>query len=456
MDLETRYQQTLEYLYRFVDYSLTRNLQVTPETFNLNRMRSFMEYLGHPEKAYPLIHVAGTKGKGSVAALCASALRAEGYSTGFYSSPHLEDYAERIQVDGQPVAHADLIALVDEIRPALEGPFSHITTFEITTALAFLYFARCGVDAVVAEVGLGGRLDATNVIIPRVSVITSLSLDHTSILGNTLAEIAAEKAGIIKPGVPVVLAPQSGEARQVVVQIAAERGAPLIQVGHDFQFTRLDSSLQGQTFQVWPVGSERAPVQLAIPLLGLHQIENAATAYIALLAWRDSGMRLTDTAIREGFARVFWPGRFEILRDDPPVVVDCAHNRDSAQRLSKTVQEFFPNHTIVLIFGSSEDKDINGMLGELLGGQLQVGLFIATRSYHPRAAESGRLLELAQHYDIPSREIPAVEDALAEALRLVDSGEINASPYLILATGSIFVVAGVRETWYKQASGCVT
>ena len=220
MDIETQYQATLEYLYGFVDYSLTRVSRLAAAKFDLERMRSFLEYLGHPERAYPILHIAGTKGKGSVAALCASALQAGGYRVGLYTSPHLQDYAERIQVDGQPIPHAGLLLLVDEIRPYLDQG-TELTTFEITTALAFLYFARQGATAVVAEVGLGGRLDATNVALPKVSVITSLSYDHMAILGDTLAKIAGEKAGIIKPQVPVVSAPQQAEAQQVVEQVAA-------------------------------------------------------------------------------------------------------------------------------------------------------------------------------------------------------------------------------------------
>ena len=202
------YDEALDYLYSFVDYSLQRSYRYSPATFDLARMRELLQKLSNPERSYKVIHVAGTKGKGSVSALCASALRAAGYRTGFYTSPHLVDYAERIQADGHDLPHERLAELVEEIRPVVET-VPRLTTFEITTALAFLYFAREKVDAAVVEVGLGGRLDATNVVHPLVSVITSLSLDHTHLLGHTLAEIAREKAGIIKPGVPVVIAPQS-------------------------------------------------------------------------------------------------------------------------------------------------------------------------------------------------------------------------------------------------------
>jgi dihydrofolate synthase/folylpolyglutamate synthase len=208
---ETLYQQALDYLFSFVDYSLVRSLRFTEGKFDLGRMGQFLELLGNPQNDYPVVHVAGTKGKGSVCALCASGLRAAGYRVGLYTSPHLQDYAERIQVDGQPISHDELVALLEEIKPSIEK-VHELTTFEITTALAFLYFSRKKVQAAVVEVGLGGRLDATNLVDPAVSVITTLSYDHMAVLGDTLDKIATEKAGIIKPSKPVVSAPQKDEA----------------------------------------------------------------------------------------------------------------------------------------------------------------------------------------------------------------------------------------------------
>jgi dihydrofolate synthase / folylpolyglutamate synthase len=447
MDIEAQYQATLEYLYTFVDYSLTHNLSNLPEKWDLDRMRDFLKPLGNPHQAYPVIHVAGTKGKGSVCAMCASALRAAGYKVGLYTSPHMQDYAERIQLDGRPIPHADLVDLVDELRPALDQSKRlttfEITTFEITTALAFLYFAQQGATAVVAEVGLGGRLDATNVVHPLVSVITSISYDHTQVLGNTLEEIAAEKGGIIKPGVPLVISPQKEAARLVFERMAAERGAPLLEVGREFQFSPIMTSLERQSLAVWRVQGETAgePVKLTIPLLGAHQLENAATAYAALEVAQEGGLKLTKSAIQHGFAAVDWPGRFEVLRSDPPLVIDSAHNRDSALRLRQTLETYFPGQRAVLIFGASEDKDISGMLEEL---SPVISRVIFTRSYHPRAIQPEKLLELVAPYNLPAQVAPAVEEALSEALRLA-GGE-----GLVLATGSLFVAAGVRHSWYNQ------
>jgi dihydrofolate synthase/folylpolyglutamate synthase len=255
MDIETQYQKALDYLYSFVDFSLTKASRYSAKNFDLSRMQALVESLGSPHQGYPVIHIAGTKGKGSVASFCSSALKAAGYRVGLYTSPHLHDYTERIRLNGQPISHADLVDLIEVIKPFVAA-IPQLTTFEITTALAFMYFIRQKVDTAVFEVGLGGRLDATNVLIPSVAVITSLSYDHTFLLGNTLAEIAGEKGGIIKSGVPVVLAPQEDEARQVIERIAAERGSDLIQVGRDYLFAPLSHSLDGQTLLVWPASEQ--------------------------------------------------------------------------------------------------------------------------------------------------------------------------------------------------------
>jgi len=349
------YQQTLDYLYSFVDYSLTRSFRYTPDKFDLGRMYELMTRLGNPESKYPSIHIAGTKGKGSVAALCHGVLQAAGYKTGLYTSPHLHDYAERIQVNGKPIPHEGLIDLVAEIKPIIET-IDKLTTFEITTALAFLYFSLENVDVAVVEVGLGGRLDATNVLSPAISVITSLSYDHTAVLGNTLTEIAGEKAGIIKSGVPVILAPQEEEARLVINQVAEKKGAPLVQVGRDYLYAPDAYSLEGQTFLIWPHSdqsevdryiesggeSEWEPTRLRIRLLGYHQVENAATAYAALHVFKNRALSLSAQDILQGFAQASWPGRFEVLQREPPIIVDSAHNRDSALKLRLALDDYFP------------------------------------------------------------------------------------------------------------------
>jgi len=457
MDQEIAYQEALDYLYSFIDYSLTRSFRYSPEKFDLGRMDALLDRLGNPHRRYPKIHIAGTKGKGSVAALSASVLKAAGYKTGLYISPHMTDFAERIQVNGENIPHQTLADLVSEIKPHVEQ-IQHLTTFELTTALAFLYFSHTNVDAAVIEVGLGGRLDATNVIDPLLSIITSISLDHVNVLGATLPKIAFEKAGIIKPGRPVVSAPQKDPARQVIEQIAAERNAPLIQVGKDILFRPLNHSLEGQTFSVWR--SEKAledpdsllslpgeeeedemdPRPLTLPLLGYHQVENAATAYAGLLIARKGGLNIPDDSISRGMANVSWPGRFELLRLEPPILVDSAHNQDSAVRLRQALDDYLPDRPVILVFGASEDKDVTGMLNALKPRIQQV---IATQSVHPRAMEAEQVVEVSRTLGIPASRAVPLETALIDALQAAGNEAA------VLITGSLFVAAGARDVWHS-------
>lgn len=443
MDVETAYQQALDYLYSFVDYSLTRNLHYTPEKFDLARMRDLMDRLGNPQDSYPIIHVAGTKGKGSTAAMIASGLQAAGYRVGFYTSPHLQEYTERIQVDRQEISKADLARLVDELRPHV-AEIERLTTFEITTAAAFVYFQQQKVDVAVVEVGLGGRLDATNIITPLVSVITSLSMDHMNVLGDTLEKIAFEKAGIIKPGRPVVVAPQREEALRVVSETAASRNAALTRVGRDFAYAPLSHSLEGQSLQVQREGE--GPLMLNIPLLGQHQVDNAATAFAALQVARGQGLNITAEQIQRGFAQVKWPGRFELLQRSPMLIIDSAHNRDSAMKLRFTLDEYLEQRPVVLIFGASEDKDVAGMFAELMPRVAQV---VATQSVHPRAMPAEQIVELAQQSGRPAEAAVPVEAALKRALELAGSEAV------VVAAGSLFLAAAVREVWSQWQTASV-
>ena len=441
MDTELAYNQALDYLYSFVDYSLKKSSELAKADFNLERMRELMILLGSPEQQYPILHVAGTKGKGSTSALMASALSAAGFRTGLYTSPHLQDYVERIQVDGQLVSHAQLVELVEQVKPAV-AKIPKLTTFEITTAIGFLHFAQQNVGSAVIEVGLGGRLDATNVVTPRVAVITSLSYDHMAVLGNTLTLIAGEKAGIIKPGVPVVSSPQKDEARVVLEKIAAERNAPLTLVGRELTFERGEHSLEGQTLTILyrqTPDSNPKSVILRIPLLGQHQVVNATTAYAALQV---SGLNISAEAIARGFAKVKWPCRFEIVRREPPVILDSAHNQDSFEKLGQTLEDFFPGRKVILIFGSSEDKDGSGMLAALKG---RLKLVLATQANHPRALEPAIIVATAERLGIGAEAVLPVEAALARALELAASGG-----EIVLSAGSMFVTAEVKTAWEKR------
>ena len=437
MDTESHYQAALDYLYSFVDYSLKHASELAKADFNLERMYALMAELGNPQNAYPTIHVAGTKGKGSVSALCASALRAAGYRTGLYTSPHLLDFCERIQVDGQPISHAALADLVDEIKPAV-ARVPKLTTFELTTALGFLYFARQNAGAAAIEVGLGGRLDATNVITPRVSVITSLSYDHTAVLGETLTLIAGEKAGIIKPGVPVVSSPQQEEALRVLEKVSVERRCELTLIGREITFEILSQSLEGQTFLIKKAESGE-PIQFSIPLLGAHQVQNAATAYAAL---KTAGLGVSDEAIRQGFADVRWPGRFEIAqRENPTVIFDSAHNQDSFEKLSATLAAYFPGRKVTLIFGVSEDKHLLAMLAAI---QPLLARVIVTRADHPRALEPEKIIETARQLGVKLEAVAPVETALKRAL---DLSQKDGS--IVVSAGSMFVTAEVYSAWQR-------
>lgn len=436
--IEKEYNAALDYLYSFVDYSLKHSDELAKAEFNLDRMRALMQHLGDPQRAYPILHVAGTKGKGSVSALAASGLQAAGYRVGLYTSPHLLDYCERIRVDSLSIPHQDLAALVELIKPAVAA-VPKLTTFEITTALAFLHFARAGVSAAVVEVGLGGRLDATNIVMPKLSVITSLSYDHMAVLGNTLAQIAGEKAGIIKEGVPVVSSPQQDEALRALQRVSTERHSSFTLVGTDVPFRALDQSLAGQQFAVGQAVDE---LQLTIPLLGAHQVQNAATAAVALRALRQSGLAVPDQAIQAGFRAVRWRGRFEIAQTDPVVIFDSAHNQDSFFRLAETLRVYFPGRQAYLIFGASEDKNVPGMLAEMRGIVKEV---VVTRADHPRALDPEHLAKQAQAVGLAARVIPRVADAFRFAVEKATSDDL-----LVLSAGSMFVTAEVMSEWHKM------
>lgn len=438
-DTETAYNKALDYLYSFVDYSLKHSSELAKAEFNLDRMFALMEELGDPHTKYPVIHVAGTKGKGSVSALCASALQAAGYKTGLYTSPHLLDYCERIQVDGEPISHEQMIELVEEIKSSV-AKIPKLTTFEITTGIGFLAFAKQNVQAAVFEVGLGGRLDATNVVTPKVSVITSLSYDHMAVLGDTLAKIAGEKAGIIKEGVPVVSSPQKEEALQVLERVATERSCPFILVGKDVKFERLASSLDGQTLRISD-SIRHLTLDVRLPLLGTHQIENAATAYVAL---KTGGIEISDEAIQKGFAEVKWHARFEVVRREPPVIFDSAHNEDSFVKLRQTLEEHFPGRMVTLIFGASEDKNIPGMFAVM---KPKIKRLIVTRADHPRALEPEKIVEQAKQAGLESEALSPVESAFWRALEL---SEKDGS--IVLSAGSMFVTAEVMMAWNKILS----
>ena len=339
--------------------------------FDLGRMEAFLSRLGNPQRASKTIHIAGTKGKGSTAALCDAALRAAGYRTGFYSSPHLHSFRERIRINSQPISEAEFSRLVEQLWSAQEWIGQHtelgnITLFEFMTGMAFQCFADNQSDFQVIEVGLGGRLDATNVLDSDVCVITPISRDHTAILGDSIAEIASEKAGIIKPGRPVVVAPQVPEARSVILETCRERSAPPVQVGKDVTWKAGASSTEGQDFTVKGLSGE---YQLRLPLLGKHQLDNAASAVAALESFVAQGHSIPGEAIQRGFESVVWPCRMEVLGRDPLVVADGAHNDDSVNVLLDGIAGYLDYRRLLLVVGFSRDKSVSDMVGRLSKGR---------------------------------------------------------------------------------------
>lgn len=429
------YQAALDYLYSFVDFSKTHTDNLRPENFDLKRMLELLRRLRDPHTRIPAIHIAGTKGKGSTAAFCSSALSAAGFHTGLYTSPHLQDFCERIRLDGAPISQEEFVQRVQAIEPHVAA-VPGLSTFEITTALAFWWFALEGAEALVLEVGLGGRLDATNVAAPAVSVITSISLDHVPILGTTLPEIAREKAGILKPGVPAVVAPQRPEVLEAIREIAEDRGAPLVLVAESTSWQVLQRSLAGQVVRIGPHG--RTGTEFSLPLMGDHQAVNAATAWTALRAAASRGLPTTAQQIARGFRQVQWPGRFEILGKRPALVLDAAHNLDSAEKLLATLEIYLPDRPLTLIFGSSADKDVTGFLAVF---RKRTDRLIATRSTHPRAMAPETIARLAGDLGFNVSLCDRIEDALEIGLSTCPPNGV------LLVTGSIFVAGAAREVW---------
>lgn len=431
-----------EYLSTLADLGARPQTSLSPADFTLERMLVLTVALGVPQQKYPSIHIAGTNGKGSVSALCAAALQAQGVRVGVFTSPHINGALDGIRIDGSVVSVNLLEDSFQLLLPHLRSR-TDWTQFEVVTALAFLHFARTNVDAAVIEVGLGGRLDATNVLTPLVSVITPIDFDHTSILGNTLSEIAAEKAGIIKPGVPVVMAPQTPEAAKVIRNKAKDSNAPLVEVGKDLLFSRAAFDLQGQDLEVWSSQAPKEKTPLHIALLGAHQVENAATAYAALQAIKNS-LPLTDENIRRGFAQARWPGRFELLQTKPALVLDAAHSPHAARALRQTLDDFFPAPTIVFVLGVSADKDLEGLLAPL---HPRIGRVVATQSTHPRALPASHLAQRLAAMGIDASAEPDAKKALELAIQWVSKDD------LVLVCGSVFLVELVRELYLTRNRG---
>jgi dihydrofolate synthase / folylpolyglutamate synthase len=468
MNDNPRRDEALRFLLGRIDYERAVAIPYATREFRLGRMREFLARLGNPQDRLNIVHVAGTKGKGSTSAMIAAALSAAGYRTGLYTSPHLDRLEERVMVDGRPCSADEFVGLVNLVRPIVEQmdaqfaahnpPECGPTYFEITTAMALLHFAAAPdspplplgegagpTDIAVLEVGLGGRLDSTNVCQPLVSVITSISFDHMKQLGNTLAEIAAEKAGIIKAGVPVISGVIDQEPRRVIAEIAQQRGSRLVQLGDDFRFEyhpprRLDadSAVRGSIdFEFNSMDRQKHFGGVEIGLIGRHQAANAAVALATLAELRAIGWQLPEAAMRRGLAEVRWPARVEIISHRPTIVIDAAHNVASVQSLLETLDESFANPRRLLIFATTLEKDVRGML-ELLLPRFEA--VILTRYLNnPRAVGVEELDALAAELS-PSQRFTCPDPAAAWRL----ASEIATPEHLICVTGSFFLASEIR------------
>lgn len=455
----------LAFLNRRIDYERGWTLGFRAKELKLARMRELLARIGKPQATLPIVHVAGTKGKGSTSAMIAAMLRAAGYRTGLFTSPHLERVEERLAIDGQPCSSKRFVDLLDRLMPAIEamdreataqGPTeAGPTYFEITTAMAFLHFAESKVDAAVLEVGMGGRLDSTNVCQPRVAVITSISFDHTKQLGNTLELIAKEKAGIIKRGVPVVSGVIDPGPRDVIRQTCRRRDCRLIELGTDFEcrYTaprdlERSNELASIDFSYRANGTAETYSRVPLGLLGSHQAANAAVALATITELRDTGFSIPESAMREGLARVAWPSRVELIGRRPAVILDAAHNVASAIALIRVLDESFSARRRALIFATTQEKDIRGMLAELLAKFDHV---ILTRYLdNPRAVPVEELASIATSLTgrkYATSASPA--QAWDEARRWATADD------LICITGSFFIAGQMRREvlarpWRRQ------
>ncbi|MFH1190242.1 MAG: folylpolyglutamate synthase/dihydrofolate synthase family protein [Candidatus Omnitrophota bacterium] len=436
------YQEALRYLDRFVNYE-KKDISGPGISFKLDRMKRLCSLLGDPQKEVRAVHVAGTKGKGSTSAMIQSILKSSGFKTGLYTSPHLVSFRERIRIGDELIPEADVGDILDEIKPAVDAMGGDEPSFfEIYTALAFLYFRTKGADFAVYEAGLGGRLDATNVVDPLVNVITPISYDHTAILGDTLEKIAHEKAGIIKSGDICVSAPQDPRALRAIAKACKEKDAELILVGRDIKYDEESADDEREVFSV--TGLFGKYESLHMKLLGSHQVMNAATAIGAVEAMRLSGVSVGSGAVRRGIGSAVWPGRLEVVRKrSPRIILDGAQNAASADALQRSIRKLFKYGKLILVLGVSKDKDIKGILKELVPIS---DLIILTRS---EIVERAMDPEAIRALITPKSKAVAVTQDVGDALALGLSKAGRSD--LVLVTGSLFIVGQARKILVKDS-----
>ncbi len=450
MDQDHRYQEALSWIHGLSRFGIKPGLE---------RMEAMLGLLGNPHRLVKYVHIAGTNGKGSTAAILAAVLSAGGYRIGLYTSPYLLSFTNRMAINGCDIKKTELSDLVDLIRPVVEEVssdqrYGQPTEFEVVTVLALTYFASLKVDLVVLEVGLGGRLDATNVVTPLLSIITNIDLEHTEVLGDTLEEIAFEKAGIIKEGVPILTASEDPIVLSVIKNKADENNAELYSLFFSFQngyqadkankpvINGFAISSQGQSFSY--NGFNTSYQDLFIPLRGRYQVYNAATALAALELIAGQGFKVDEKVIRKGLAEVIWPGRLELLNDNPLLVMDGAHNPAAMQKMAQAIPEYFNFERLILVFGIMADKDAVAMMSAILPLAEKVYF---TRASIPRAADPNQLHAIALNRFQLNRDLIEVEEDIGNAL---DKALKYASPNdLVLVTGSFYTVSDARAYWSR-------
>jgi dihydrofolate synthase/folylpolyglutamate synthase len=452
------YKEALSYIYSFTDYERGGKYQ-RDRNENMPRTASLLALLGNPHLAYTTTLIAGTKGKGSTGALIERVLREAGLRTGLYTQPDLHTFRERMRINGRLISEEEVAELIPAIQAAAEqvqasGQFGPFITYEIGTALAFYYFARQQVQHAVIEVGVGGRLDATNLTQPLVSVITSVSYDHMEVLGDTLTKIATEKAGIIKPHGTIVTSAQAPEALVAIADVAQRREARLIRAGgmdNDLARAQVEAGVvppvsyryrsqwqnqQCQGFTIWT--PEQVYSDLEIPLLGQYQLENATAALATLEMLCAHGINWNEHALRQGFRSVHWPARIEIVGQDPTIVVDGAHNADSIQKLLQALRSLFDGRRTLVVFGIARSKDLDGIIRTLA----DIDIVILTRMHNPRATDPATLAALfAEH--APHVQV-YIKDDSSEAMNF--ALDLASPDDLICATGSLYL-AGEALRW---------
>ncbi len=431
MSSDRQYRETIDYLYALQKHGIKLALS--------NSMR-LMECLDNPHRRFRTVHVAGTNGKGSTAAFIAGMLLAAGYRVGLYTSPHLVSFTERIRINGDPISEKGVVELAQRVRKAYSGlhqvgesPGMSPTFFEVTTAIAFAYFAEEKVDIAVIEVGMGGRLDSTNVVMPLVSVITNIDLEHTEFLGTTLEQIATEKAGIIKPGVPVVTGAAQQEVISVLERTAEAKSADIARLPRDFMPRNIISGVE----PVFDYCGRKAEYRgLKLHLVGRHQVDNACLALAAIEYLREDGIAVDEHAVRRGLEQTRWEGRMERVAKRPDIYLDGAHNPASAKKLAATIRELKPSYgQLVLVVGILGDKDYQGITNEIVPLADHV---VVTKPQYARALDVPFLAGVIQklHTRITTAETVAEAISLARARASAND--------LILVTGSLYVVGDAR------------